>query len=71
MDKPDKRPDHVTFRISPTSKARLQALATAERRPLSNLVALIVDEYLDAQANDPTGDKATKRKAKGGEAPAK
>lgn len=43
----DKRPDHITFRISPTSKAKLQALAKAERRPLSNLVALIIDKYLD------------------------
>lgn len=43
----DKRPDHITFRISPASKAKLQAIAKAERRPLSNLVALIVDKYLE------------------------
>jgi len=43
----EKRPDHITFRISPASKAKLQALAKAERRPLSNLVALIVDKYLE------------------------
>jgi predicted DNA-binding protein len=47
----DKRPDHITFRVSPASKAKLQALAKAERRPLSNLVALIVDKYLEELEN--------------------
>jgi hypothetical protein len=43
----DKRPNYLTFRISSASRAKLEALAKAERRPLSNLVALIVDKYLD------------------------
>ena len=43
----DKRSDMITFRVSPASKAKLQALAKSERRPLSNLVALIVDKYLE------------------------
>jgi predicted DNA-binding protein len=40
------RPDNLTFRINPESKAKLKRLADAEHRTLSQMVALIVDWYL-------------------------
>jgi predicted transcriptional regulator len=42
------RPDNITFRISPEDKAKLMAIAEAEHRPLSNLMARIVQEFLEA-----------------------
>jgi predicted transcriptional regulator len=57
----DKRPDHVTFRINPDRKVKLKKLADKQKRTLSNMVALIVDEYLDAIDEEESG-KAQKPK---------
>jgi predicted transcriptional regulator len=39
----------VTIRLTPTIKARLQALADAERRTLSQFVGLLLERFLDEQ----------------------
>ena len=41
------RPDNLTFRINPEAKAKLKKLADAEHRSLSQMVALIVDRYIE------------------------
>jgi predicted DNA-binding protein len=41
------RHDNLTFRINSTSKAKLKKLAAAHKRTVSQVVALIIDRYLD------------------------
>jgi predicted DNA-binding protein len=69
------RPDNLTFRINPDTKAKLKQLAAADERTLSQLVSIIVERYVneafdDAAGNDPAGDKSAPRR-KAIEAPAK
>jgi predicted transcriptional regulator len=40
------RSDAISVRISKEAKAELQAIADAERRTLSQLVAIIIDDFL-------------------------
>jgi len=40
------RPDHVTFRINPDTKAKLKKLADADNRTLSQLIAIIVERFV-------------------------
>jgi len=49
MDKPTRpapRLEHVAFRLSSANKLKLQEIAIEEGRPLSNLLARIVEGYL-------------------------
>ena len=38
----------ISVRINPETKEGLQKIADAERRPLSQLIAIILDDYLKA-----------------------
>ncbi len=40
------RSDAISVRVSREAKAELQRIADAERRTLSQLVAIIIDDYL-------------------------
>jgi predicted transcriptional regulator len=40
----------ITFRITPELKKRLQSFAEAERRSMSQLIEIILEEYVAAQA---------------------
>jgi predicted transcriptional regulator len=40
------RSDAISVRVSSEAKAELQRIADAERRTLSQLVAIIIDDYL-------------------------
>ncbi len=40
------RTANVTIRIAPDAKADLQRIADAERRTLSQLIAIVLDDYL-------------------------
>jgi len=44
------RSDAISVRVSREAKAELQRIADAERRTLSQLVSIIIDDYLKAQA---------------------
>jgi predicted transcriptional regulator len=44
------RTSNLTIRISPQTKAELQRLADEDHRTLSQLVALILDQYLTGRA---------------------
>ena len=44
------RSDAISVRVSRETKAELQRIADAERRTLSQLVAIIIDDFLKAQA---------------------
>lgn len=39
----------VTIRLTPTIRAKIQALADAERRTLSQFVGLILERFLEQQ----------------------
>jgi predicted transcriptional regulator len=43
------RSDAISVRVSGEAKAELQRIADAERRTLSQLVAIIIDDYLKEQ----------------------
>jgi hypothetical protein len=45
------RSDSISVRISREAKAELQDIADAERRTLSQLVAIIIDDYLKARVS--------------------
>jgi predicted transcriptional regulator len=40
------RSDAISVRVSSEAKAELQRIANAERRTLSQLVAIIIDDFL-------------------------
>ena len=42
--------DAISVRVSREAKAELQRIADAERRTLSQLVAILIDDYLKARA---------------------
>ena len=44
------RSDAISVRVSREAKAELQRIADAERRTLSQLVAIIIDDFLKEQA---------------------
>jgi len=44
------RSDAISVRVSREAKAELQRIADAERRTLSQLVAIIIDDFLKGQA---------------------
>ena len=44
------RSDAISIRISREAKAELQRIADTERRTLSQLVAIIIDDYLKERA---------------------
>jgi predicted transcriptional regulator len=44
-----KRSDAISVRVSKEAKAELQTIADAERRTLSQLVAIIIEDYLDSR----------------------
>ena len=46
------RSDAISVRISRDAKAELQRIADSERRTLSQLVAIIIDDYLKEQAGE-------------------
>ena len=46
----------ISCRITSEFKTRLEAQAKRERRPLSNLIIKVMEEYLEA--NEPKGEKA-------------
>lgn len=56
----EKRTEVVTLRLKPTTKAGLQALAEADRRPFATFLAMILEDYFDAEGTQdgrkrPTG----------------
>jgi hypothetical protein len=44
--RPDPRLEHMSFRLSSANKTKLMEIAIEEGRPLSNLLARIVESYL-------------------------
>ena len=46
------RSDAISVRVSREAKAKLQRIADSERRTLSQLVAIIIDDYLKAKTAD-------------------
>jgi len=44
------RSDAISVRVSREAKAELQRIADAERRTLSQLVAIVIDDYLKKRA---------------------
>ncbi len=46
------RTETVTIRLSPKVKADLQRLADEDRRPLSQYIAILIEEHLKARAKD-------------------
>jgi hypothetical protein len=44
------RSDAISVRVGGEAKAELQSIADAERRALSQLVAIVIDDYLKARA---------------------
>ena len=46
----ENRSDAISVRVSREAKAELQRIADQERRTLSQLVAIIIDDFLKAQA---------------------
>jgi len=44
------RTDAISVRVSREAKAELQRIADAERRTLSQLVAIVIDDYLKKRA---------------------
>lgn len=47
----------ITVRVTPTIRNRLQALADAERRTLSQFVSLILERFLEEQTTKPSKKK--------------
>ena len=45
----DKTDTQIGFRATSEFKARLEAQAQRERRPLSNLITQVLEEYLDRE----------------------
>jgi hypothetical protein len=55
----------LSFRISASAKAELQRRADAERRKLSDYMALLIEDYLAVTAHTPpSSQRAAARKAK-------
>ena len=46
------RSDAISVRVSREAKAELQRIADAERRTLSQLVAIIIDDYLKERSGN-------------------
>ena len=42
----------IAFRVRPSVKAELERLAKAERRPLSNYLAVVIEDYLEAKQQE-------------------
>jgi predicted transcriptional regulator len=49
------RSDAISVRVSREAKAELQRIADAERRTLSQLVAIIIDDFLRERATRKNG----------------
>jgi predicted transcriptional regulator len=45
----EKRTEVVTLRLKPSTKAGLQALADADRRPFATFLAMILEDAFEAQ----------------------
>jgi uncharacterized protein (DUF1778 family) len=58
MIKEKKEP--VTIRIEPSLRGQLQSRADAERRTLSQFIALILERYLEESGNPPRRSPARK-----------
>jgi predicted DNA-binding protein len=57
------RPDNLTFRINPETKAKLKELAAADERTVSQLVSIIVERYVSEHAiHKADGDRQTKKR---------
>ena len=54
----EKKTQTLTIRLTPKDKAELVRIAKADKRPPAQLAAIIIEEWLEAQAR---GSSATKR----------
>jgi hypothetical protein len=51
-DEDEKNTAIIAFRVRPSVKAELERLAKAERRPLSNYLQVVVEDYLEAKRQE-------------------
>jgi predicted transcriptional regulator len=51
-DEDEKSSAIIAFRVKPSVKAELERLAKAERRPLSNYLQVVVEDYLEAKRQE-------------------
>jgi predicted transcriptional regulator len=50
------RTETLTIRLSPQIKAALEKLAAADRRPVSQYVALLIEDHVKARVNSANKD---------------
>lgn len=48
----EKTDTQISFRVTNEFKERLEAQAEKERRPVSNMIRKVMEEYLDAQEKE-------------------
>jgi hypothetical protein len=46
----EKRTEVVTLRLKPSTKAGLKGLAEADRRPFATFLAMILEDYFEAES---------------------
>ena len=51
-DEDEKNTALISFRVKPSVKAELERLAKAERRPLSNYLGVVIEDYLEAKRQE-------------------
>ena len=57
-ERKEKRTEVVTLRLKPSTKAGLQAMAEADRRPFATFLAMILeDRFSEAQSEAVTGKR--------------
>jgi hypothetical protein len=55
MPKKEKRTEVVSIRLKPSTRDGLLAMAEADRRPFATFLAMVLEDWFDAQAGTAKG----------------